>query len=206
MITQRMNPTVTNTLLATTALCGLLAVVTINNPGDTATAAVGMEPSQAVVEVLPDLGEPATPADKLPPFLAKGPQVLEGSVPDSARFLGVDSGVRHWSALNTAGEICLISLLPGKGQMAAMSCAPPQDVVDTGLGLQVSDADVAVRAFVVPEGYVPSAPGFKKIDPNLIVESADVDMVSTVLEPRSEATSSDPIQLPQFPAASDFGE
>lgn len=93
------------------------------------------------------------PEDHLPGFLLSGPQKLDDLVPDSTRLLGLENGTKAWTALNTHGEACLVSLLPGDDEWASMTCATPEIFAKQALSLQAATDDAESRLYFIPEGY-----------------------------------------------------
>jgi hypothetical protein len=136
--------------LAVTALgvvqSGEEAAAQADAQNDTLTAPEAMAVSTV-------FGEAQDATDELPGFLLSGPQQIDGISAGSSRFLGEDDGTLAWAALNSRGEACLISLLPGDEQWASATCATPESFSAHGLGLQSSTAVESARLYFVPAGY-----------------------------------------------------
>ncbi len=154
-------------------------------------------------------------SDKLPAFLLSGPQKMEGIVPTSTHLLGVDEGTKAWAALNTSGEACLISLLPGTEQWASATCATPAKFAEQGIGLQAATQEAASRLYFVPSGYG-AQNGLDQVGPQLLAADPDVsDKTAPELtkEPsagartlNSETSKQNTLKLLPFQAVEDLRE
>jgi hypothetical protein len=156
--------------------------------------------AQSVAEASPKTISPLfardqTSGDVLPTFLTSGNQSLEGVVPDSTRMIGSSQGVDYWIATNSTQQVCLISLLPGTGEFAAMTCRDGASILDSGLPLQTADSDVTLRAYFLPEGYTASASGLSHVGSQLLVGSANAAAPTIQAVKASTDTNVGPSQL-----------
>ncbi len=163
---------VTGVLALAAAL--LVAIAYAASPTPKASAAT---PSAAPLtstsqQLAPSLATPQTAGDALPTFLQEGPQAFDGVNPASSRTLGSKDGIDYWVALREDGDLCLISLLPGKKQFASETCQTPATVVAAGIGLQVADATHAINAYFLPAGYTSSSAGYTAVSAQLLVGNA----------------------------------
>lgn len=99
--------------------------------------------------LFPQLEREASPADALPSSADLAPH---GIVEDSSRFLGSDETGRHWVALNTDGEVCLVTALEGPGEVFGSSCASRLNAYEAGLALSVGGESNArtSTAYLIP--------------------------------------------------------
>ena len=182
-----------------------LGVVQLS-PLSTANATEGADVlSKAEAEAVSSVfADQQTPEDRLPGFLLGGSQKLENLVPTSTRLLGLEDGTKAWTALNTRGEACLISLLPGDDEWASMTCATPAIFKQQALSLQSATGDAESRLYFIPEGYdAPSelsevAPQLYSGDPS----EAETEPVTLTKEAskgaRSATTTPNTIDVPPF--------
>lgn len=166
-------------LLLGLALVGALFLTAYQSASiDPARADIPIAEAKSVSSLFDD---PQTAQDTLPSFLREGPQSLGELALQTTRSLGVDRNVKYWTALNDAGEICLVALIPGPDQVAAMTCQPVAIIKKSGLGLQFADRTVALRAYFLPEGFTIADTVYTKVGNQLAVMDAGV------------ATNGDPI-------------
>jgi hypothetical protein len=133
--------------------------------------------------LVPAFGASQSAADKMPTFLQSGPQSFEGVDPQTSRSLGSKDGVFYWVALQSDGQICLISLLPGVGQNASETCQTPAVVAASGIGLQFADATKSINAYLIPSGYAGTSRSYVAVSPQLLVgngATAGTPLVSRV--------------------------
>lgn len=103
-------------------------------------------------EHLAVLDRPQADADRIPELLAdKIPRDLHA---ETARFVADDSGRRSWAAVDTSGQVCLVTVLPGPSLVTGVTCVPPAEFAKRGLGLQVVGDGTGSEGYLVPDGYV----------------------------------------------------
>jgi hypothetical protein len=105
----------------------------------------------------------------------------------TARRIGAVKGGEYWVAASTTGEICLIGLLLAT-EFAAITCADVRSVMDHGIGLQLANTEVALRAYFVPDGFTVVTGQFEYASANLIVSDATVPSEENPLEVISSET------------------
>ncbi|MCX6406888.1 MAG: hypothetical protein NTV28_08215 [Propionibacteriales bacterium] len=160
-------------LATTVGLCALAAAGAVAYGAvQGATASNSAEPSEALVAAVPALGEAQVKTDELPDFLAHGEQSMPDLELHTSRFLGAVNDVKTWVAVNGAGEGCLITLLPGEGEFAGMSCASAAAIWQGKLTLEVKDASDELRATLVPAPYDLHAAPLKVVGDNLLVDTS----------------------------------
>ena len=156
------------------AVCGAACAVVVGGAalvvGSTAANAESNDPTAAAA-TYEGFTSAQTSVDALPAFLQKGPQALE-VVATTSRALGESDGIQYWVAENQTNQVCLIALLPGRAEMASMTCHDPSDVWSHGIGLQNQDKTHADRAFFVPSGYAAQLPGYTTAGRQLLVGNA----------------------------------
>lgn len=184
----------------------LLLVVTFGPRSTSASAETGEISAAAVLEVSPLFNVAQMKTDKLPSFLTDGAQSLEGIGEDSTRFLGEQDGIKYWIAARSSNEMCLISLLPGRDQFAAMSCQLIDTIWNSGIGLQFADSRYNVRAYLLPNGFDAKVDGFTTLGTQLLLGSGERDSVKEMLvAPQSTSKHRDALQLIPFHAISQGG-
>lgn len=160
-----------------------------------AAASGDVEPSEALIEAIPALGEPQTATDELPGFLVDGEQELPGISADSVRELATHDGIRIWTAVNDGGEGCLISLLPGPDQIATLTCASADAINEGMLTLASSDGDSGARISLTPPAY--------DADDSELESVGDQILIGDPAEPTPEIEASDgsgdSITIPAYP-------
>lgn len=160
-----------------------------------ANASDEVEPSTALIEAVPVLGEDQAAADTLPGFLLDGPQALPGIQPNSSRSLGTEDGIRMWTAVNVDGEGCLISLLPGPDEISTLTCSDVEAINDGLLTLASTDGDEGIRMTLLPAGYEAEATSLETEGEQLLIGDPGV---ATPSIGASDAVG-DSIEVPAFP-------
>ncbi|WP_027467279.1 hypothetical protein [Curtobacterium sp. UNCCL17] len=176
-------------------------------------AAGTLSPANASA-ISPIYGSAQTSGDKLPAFLLDGPQAIDGIVPESTHLLGIDAGTKAWAALDTDGQACLISLLPGSEQWASATCATPEKFAEQGIGLQAATETEASRLYFVPAGYG-TADGLEPVGAQLLTANPHVTdaeapelqkVASTKSRTLSAASGPSTVKLLPFIAVEDLRE
>lgn len=164
--------------------------------GATTAQATDTPAPESVTLANPRSAQPQADADVLPDFLQSGDQALPGIVNSSARSAGVTNGVRYWTAVNDANELCLIALLPGEDQFAAMSCSDSATLATAGAAVQAATSTLSVKAVFIPGDNVPDVNGFALVGTNLLVGNGDIANLPIDLGPLVDGITN--FELPAF--------
>lgn len=139
--------------------------------------------------------------DLLPSYLQTGEQSFPEIQLSSTRFLGADeSGTKSWTALNDKSEACLLVLFPSS-QMASLTCQEPEWILEHGLGIQATDGESEIRAYMVPEGTDTADVSSEHLTPigeQLLTGNVEVSDVVPVEVPIEGST--DVVELTPFEA------
>lgn len=166
------------TLIIAAAVGLLLATFALTLARGPAPADADNTPATAsakTIAAVPAMDDKQASADKVPAFLASGPQSFDGVQYRTTQRVGTADGVTYWTALNDEGQTCLIALIAGPDQFAALSCGGADRVWKEGLGLQLHDPTHAIRAYLVPDGFEQPPSGYEEVGDGLIVDSAKED-------------------------------
>lgn len=192
-------------VIASAAVLSGALLLAPQSPTSTATAADLEQTLDAdtAASISSVFAAPQTSADELPSFLLDGEQAFPGIDPLSTRSVGTTAdGIKLWTVLSLDEKVCLISLLPGEGQFATLTCQDPAGVAAGSLAVQTGDAEVAVRAFFIPsELNVAEAPGLTRLSDQILLGNALENQTEPVTLSRTDvAARQAPIELPAFAA------
>jgi hypothetical protein len=170
----------------------------IGAPAEAQPVAIAVSDSEASA-ISPLFAVQQSADDALPGFLVSGRQAFDGLRPSTARHLGKTAGANYWIALSETRGVCLISLLDGLDENAAMTCQSPTNLWRSGLALQVADQTRALRSYFLPSGYQQDVPGYKRAGDQLIVGDASKPAKSLQLSKSdSNSRAAATLTLPAF--------
>lgn len=149
------------------------ALAGFGNGATTAQAEDSPTPD-SVAYANPRSSQPQSDVDKLPDFLQAGEQSLPEIDASSTRSAGTADGVQYWTAVSDSNELCLIALLPGDDEFAAMSCADAATLATAGAAVQATTPELSIKAVFVPGIDLPVVGGFNLVGTNLLVGDGDI--------------------------------
>ncbi len=125
----------------------------------------------SVVDVA-SMSEARSEQDRLPDFLAAGPQSHEGIDPASTRYQGAVEGVHYWLANDHLGQLCIVSLADGPDQLSGSTCGDEEVITENGLslGFTIFATELEYRAHFVPDDWSLRGSNLNSLSPNLSVE------------------------------------
>jgi hypothetical protein len=179
------------------AIWGAVALTAIGLPA-TAIASSLKSEGQAAHEQFtasPLLESPQEAVDRLPNVLLSKDRALPNFDPSSSRSLSADQeGIRYWLGQGADHATCLVGVLPGEEQFAAMTCAGTGALNAHGLVLQISDK-VSGRGIYVPAGVDLSAVKMQMLDKQFAVGTAEELLPAMSLSRHEQDGSSTPFKL-----------
>jgi len=139
--------------------------------GSTSSTANANIPNLAALKKVP------APSDKAPSGIEdSAADIGEGGLDvKSIRKLGQGENATYWAGRDSAGNICLVFLLPSG--TSGHACAAPEDFNTDGTGVALENMETGeyIEAHLLPDGALPQegklyrqdAPGVVVIDPSL---------------------------------------
>lgn len=161
-----------------------------NNEGVDQNDTVSVPTSKADYDVAIMLNAPRS-IDKLPDRIEPESLSQNGLVEQSSRFIGAQSGVKYWLALDNAGLVCLIAATDA---IAASGCFTGDRFSQGGANVRFSAEGITVEAYAVTDETagaqsLKSAP-VSKVGSNVFVVNASLSS-----EIRSQYGVSSPLRL-----------
>jgi len=164
--------------------------------GVTTAQATDSPAPEVVTHANPRSLQPQAEADTLPGFLQTGDQALPDIDLTSTRSAGSGNGVQYWTAVSDSNELCLIALLPGENQFAAMSCADGATLAAAGAAVQATTPELSIKAVFIPGENIPVPDGFELTGTNLLTGDGDIANLPIDLGPVVDGVTN--LELPAF--------
>lgn len=82
---------------------------------------------------------------------------INGLLLEEVYAVGSAGNADFWVALDEAGYICLVGLIPGEDWVASSACQSPEGFNSAGMGLRFSNPYDEVEAYVTPDSGVISS-------------------------------------------------